>query len=134
METNLVIIGFAEKNYSAYLPDLPGCISVGDSLEEVKNNIKEAVELHVEGSLADGDPIPDSFKANFELEFQLTVSAYLNELNKVIPYAGIERLTGINRKQVQHYASGLKQPRPAQVKKIEDALHNLGKQLLEVQL
>lgn len=134
MQTNLVIIGFAEKNYSAYLPDLPGCISVGDSLEEVKNNIKEAVELHVEGSLADGDPIPDSFKVPFQLEFQLTVSAYLNELNKVIPYAGIERLTGINRKQVQHYASGLKQPRPAQVKKIEDALHNLGKQLLEVQL
>jgi hypothetical protein len=45
-----------------------------------------------------------------------------------------ERLTGINRKQVQHYSSGLKHPRLAQRKKIQTALHNLGTELLAVQL
>jgi hypothetical protein len=48
--------------------------------------------------------------------------------------AALERITGINQKQIQHYASGLKKPRPAQVKKIESALHNLGAELMSVEL
>ncbi len=43
-------------------------------------------------------------------------------------------MTGINQKQLQHYASGLKKPRPTQVKKIETAIHNLGKELISVEL
>jgi len=46
----------------------------------------------------------------------------------------LERLTGINQKQLHHYATGLKKPRPAQRKKIESALHKLGKELLTIQL
>ena len=46
-------------NYSAYVPDLPGCISVGDTLDELEANIREAIELHLEGLRAEGLPIPD---------------------------------------------------------------------------
>jgi predicted RNase H-like HicB family nuclease len=53
-----VVIEKAENNYSAYVPDLPGCISVGDTLAEVEQMIREAIELHLEGMLLDGDPIP----------------------------------------------------------------------------
>ncbi|GAB2772836.1 hypothetical protein GCM10027275_14720 [Rhabdobacter roseus] len=134
MEKSLVIISHTGKNYNAYLPELPGCISTGATFEAIKDNIAEAVALHVEGSLADGDPIPDTFKRDYELEFKLDVSALLHELKDIIPYSGVARLTGINRKQLQHYASGLKQPRPAQVKKIETALHELGQKLLGVEL
>jgi hypothetical protein len=45
-----------------------------------------------------------------------------------------ERLTGINQKQIHHYSSGLKNPREAQKKKIEKALHDLGEELLAVEL
>ena len=53
-----VVIEKGERNFSAYVPDLPGCVSVGDSLEEVKAKIREAIEFHLEGMREDGVPIP----------------------------------------------------------------------------
>jgi predicted RNase H-like HicB family nuclease len=45
-----VVIEKGERNYSAYVPDLPGCVSVGDSLDEVKAEIRAAIEFHLEGN------------------------------------------------------------------------------------
>jgi predicted RNase H-like HicB family nuclease len=53
-----VVIEKGERNYSAYVPDLPGCVSVGDTLDEVKAEIREAIEFHLEGMREDGLPIP----------------------------------------------------------------------------
>ena len=53
-----VIIENAGNNYSAYVPDLPGCISTGKTIEETKKNIQEAIEMHLEGMREDGLPIP----------------------------------------------------------------------------
>lgn len=54
-----VVIERAKKNFSAYAPDVPGCAAVGDTVQEVMVNIKEALEFHFEGTREDGDPIPD---------------------------------------------------------------------------
>ncbi len=54
-----VIIERAEGNYSAYVPDLPGCITTGASIEEIEKNIREAIELHIDGLREDGLPIPE---------------------------------------------------------------------------
>ena len=53
-----VVIEKGDRNYSAYVPDLPGCVSVGDTLEEVKAEIGEAIEFHLEGLREDGLPLP----------------------------------------------------------------------------
>jgi predicted RNase H-like HicB family nuclease len=53
-----VVIEKAENNYSAYVPDLPGCIATGATLEEVERTIKEAIRFHVDGMREDGAPIP----------------------------------------------------------------------------
>lgn len=53
-----VVIEKGERNYSAYVPDLPGSVSVCDTLEEVKAEIREAIEFHLEGMREDGLPIP----------------------------------------------------------------------------
>lgn len=55
----LIVIEKAEKNYSAYIPDIPGCVATGDTPEEVKNRIKEALEFHLEGLNDDGLPTPE---------------------------------------------------------------------------
>ena len=47
------------SNYSAYVPDLPGCVAAADSLEEVKRLMKEGIAFHVEGMREDGLPIPE---------------------------------------------------------------------------
>ena len=54
----LMIIEPGERNFSAYLPDLPGCIATGKSLEEVRQRMREAMELHLKGMREDGLPIP----------------------------------------------------------------------------
>lgn len=54
-----VVIERAEKNYAAYVPDLPGCVSTGVSVEEVEKNIREAIQFHVEGLKQDGFPVPE---------------------------------------------------------------------------
>lgn len=53
-----VVIERTPNNYAAYVPDLPGCISVGDTEAEVLANIREAIELHLDSMREDGDPIP----------------------------------------------------------------------------
>ncbi len=55
----LVVIEKAEGNYSAYSPDLPGCVATGATLEEVEKSMHEALEIHVQGLLEDGLPIPE---------------------------------------------------------------------------
>ena len=55
-----VIIEKGPNNYSAYVPDLPGCVSAGHTLEETRQMIREAIEFHLEGMREDGDPIPES--------------------------------------------------------------------------
>ncbi len=52
-----VVIEKGDKNYSAYVPDLPGCVSVGDTLDEVKAEIREAIEFHLDGMREDGLPM-----------------------------------------------------------------------------
>jgi predicted RNase H-like HicB family nuclease len=54
-----VIIEAGERNYSAYVPDLPGCIATGQTVEEVKRLIREGITLHLEGLREDGLPIPE---------------------------------------------------------------------------
>lgn len=53
-----VVIERAEGNYSAYVPDLPGCVTTGASLQEIERNIREAIALHLDGLRKDGIAIP----------------------------------------------------------------------------
>jgi len=53
-----VVIEKAKLNYSAYVPDMPGCIATGKTIKEVEQQIREAIEFHMEGMREDGDPIP----------------------------------------------------------------------------
>ena len=54
-----VVIEKTPQNYSAYVPDLPGCVATGDTLGEVTQNIQGAITLHLEGMREDGDPVPE---------------------------------------------------------------------------
>jgi len=59
MQYAIVIEKAPGSNYSAYVPDLPGCVATGDSLEEVKRLMEEGIAFHVEGMRQDGLPIPE---------------------------------------------------------------------------
>jgi predicted RNase H-like HicB family nuclease len=53
-----IVIEKADANYSAYVPDLPGCVATGASLAEVEAEIREAIRFHIEGLRADGLSVP----------------------------------------------------------------------------
>jgi predicted RNase H-like HicB family nuclease len=54
----LVVIEKADGNYSAYAPDLPGCVATGQTVEDVERNMHEAIKLHLQGLQDDSLPIP----------------------------------------------------------------------------
>lgn len=128
------IIEKAENNYSAYFEGLDGVVTVGDTLEEIKANLSEALEVYIEASEEMGCKIPDFLKGEYEIQFSMDVKSLLEYYEGVFTKAGLERLTGINQKQLWHYAKGLSHPRRAQVKKIENALHRLGAELSSISL
>ena len=56
----LIVIEKANGNYSAYSPDLPGCVATGGTREEAERNIHEGIQLHVRGLIEDNLPVPES--------------------------------------------------------------------------
>ncbi len=58
MKQYLVIYENGEVNLSGFAPDVPGCVSTGRSLEEIRKNLREALEFHLEGLALDGEPVP----------------------------------------------------------------------------
>jgi predicted RNase H-like HicB family nuclease len=54
-----IVIEKAENNYAAYVPDLPGCVATGETIEETEQQIREAIDLHLWGMRDDGLPIPE---------------------------------------------------------------------------
>jgi predicted RNase H-like HicB family nuclease len=54
----LVVIEEGKKSYGAYVPDLPGCIAVGESREEALELVREAIQFHIEGLMETGEPVP----------------------------------------------------------------------------
>ena len=53
-----VVIEKAESNFSAFVPDLPGCVATGSTIEEVEEQIREAIEFHIEDMKQEGEEIP----------------------------------------------------------------------------
>ncbi len=54
-----VVIERTPNNYAAYVPDLPGCVATASSREDLLQEIREAIEFHIEGMREDGEPVPE---------------------------------------------------------------------------
>jgi predicted RNase H-like HicB family nuclease len=59
MKRYAIVVEKAKHNYAAYVPDLPGCVATGATVQETEQLLREAIELHVEGLREDGLPVPD---------------------------------------------------------------------------
>jgi predicted RNase H-like HicB family nuclease len=68
MKTYAVVIEKTGTGFGAYVPDLPGCVSTGHTLEETEANIREAIEFHLDGMREDGEPIPEPTTVTLSVE------------------------------------------------------------------
>ncbi len=131
MNTIKIVIEKTKDQYTAYAENVEGIYGGGDTVAEAKESILDALRLfkkHNKKSL------PKILRANYTLAFKFDTQSLLNYYKGIFTNASFERITGIQQKQIQHYASGLKKPRLAQKKKIEASLHQLASELLAVEL
>ena len=132
MKTIIITVGASSDHFGAYAENCPGIYGAGDTAEDAKQNALKGLELFVDSR--DKKDLPAILQGEYNIVYKYDTQSFLNYYNKIFSNVALERLTGINQKLLHHYSSGLKKPRYAQRKKIETALHNLGKELLAVEL
>ena len=128
------IIESLENNYSAYIEKLDGVVATGATIAEIKANLLDAVDEYIETCKENGMDIPEELQGEYNIDFSMDVKSLLNLYDKIFSKSGLERLSGINQKQLWHYANGKSVPRRAQALKLENALHRLGTELISITL
>ena len=134
MHSLKAIIETTANNYSAYVEGLDGVAATGSTLSDIKENLTYALEELVDTCRKLDCEIPEMLKEDYRIEFKMDVKSLLSVYYGIFTKSGLERLTGINQKQLWHYAQGLSKPREAQIRRIESALHRLGSELLAIHL
>jgi len=136
MEKIQVKIGWSGKNYSCVADDaaLNGIIIVTNkTLEGLKNDFQESLHFHIDGCVKDGDQLPEwLINGQYELDYRLELSALIHSLDGILTRSAIARSTGMNERQIGHYASGHRTPRPQQREKIVNGIHAISRELAAV--
>ena len=124
MKELIINIDWLPENYAAAHEYIP-VVTTAATLERVKAEFKEALELHIEGLIEDGDVLPEVLQDDYKLEFRLSTRARLKHIETIINRKALARVTGINVKQLGHYATGYKIPREETRQKITRGIKKL---------
>jgi predicted RNase H-like HicB family nuclease len=123
-----VIIEKSADYFDAYAENCEGVYGAGETAEAAKENLLQGLQLYIKKATE----LPDILKEKYEIIYTYDVQSFLNYYAKVLSKSGLGKVTGINQKQLGHYANGNKTPRPETIKRIEFSLQNLGKELSQV--
>lgn len=136
MEKIIVKIGWSGNNYSCVTEDnrLNGIVIATDKkLDVLKSNFRESLLFHIEGCVRSGDKLPEwLINGEYEFDYKLEVSALLHSLDGIVTRSAIARVTGINERQIGHYALGIRNPRPEKRQQIIEGIHTIGSNLISV--
>lgn len=128
-----VLVSWSGENFNGGIgdPELGAVMVTASTLEEFKNEFQESLQFHIEGLRNDGVKIPDCIASgDYTISYDLEATALLKEAERFTTLAAISRATGINQKQLSHYATGIKQPRPASRERIIKGIHAIGRMAL----
>lgn len=114
------------ENYGACSDEVLGCVATHKTLDGVKKAYTESLEWHINAMRTDGDEIPEVLQEPYELEFELNTQALLHNFEGVLSRSALSRVTGINERQLGHYATGHRNPRPLQRQKIIEGIQKIG--------
>jgi hypothetical protein len=124
-----VIVEHAGNNLSAYIEGAP-IVVVGDTVKEVEEKMKEAIAFYLEENPAPVECLSGEYKLSFKIE----VSTFINYYSNVFTKSALSRITGINERQLWHYAAGVHKPKRNQIEKIEKGIRSLADELKEISL
>lgn len=128
-KVTIVVERASDGTFSAY-SELVSAWGMGDTAEEAKKGAAEGLRQYIENNVE----IPEVLQEEYEIEYRMDVQSMMEYYKGIFTKAAFERLTGINQKQIQHYATGHRKPKAVTLKKMEEALHKLGNELLTVRL
>jgi len=131
MATIKIVIEKTKDFYTAYAEHLEFIYGAGATVQKTKDSVLKSIELYKKYNK---NKLPKALQAETRIIFKFDAQSFLNYYKGIFTNASLERITGINQKLIQHYASGLKKPRLAQRKKIQDGLRNLAKELQSIEL
>lgn len=133
MKTVEVIVEHAGNNLSAYIEGAP-VITVGNDVKEIEKNMKEAVELYLDSCKEMNiDPV-EVLQGEFTLKFKIDAATFINYYSSIFTKAALSRITGINERQLWHYAAGVHKPRKQQLEKIQKGINALTEELAAINL
>ena len=128
-----VIVEYSDKNLSAYIEDAP-IITTGKDLKEIKENMNEAIELYLE-SCKEMKIVPvPTLQGEIQLDYKIDAATFINYQSGIFTKAALSRITGINERQLWHYAAGIHKPRKQQLEKIQSGINALTKELTSISL
>lgn len=112
---------------------LPGwTVSGSKDFKKFKAYVQESIDFYLDCARKDGDEYPNVFDGEYEVVYQFDTCGLLNYYQGILSFSGLQEITGINQKQLAHYAAGRSKPRPQQVKKIEEGIHAFANELRTV--
>ncbi|MCA6514885.1 MAG: hypothetical protein ACOVOY_10015 [Sediminibacterium sp.] len=131
MKTIRIIIEKNEDGYWGYAENESGITGGGETVQACKQDILDCIDTF---KLMTAKNRPKFLLSSYQLVYRFDAESLLAYYKGIFTNSALERLTGINQKQLQHYATGHRKPRPNQREKIQAALHQLGSELLAVEL
>ncbi len=120
-----------DGGYSVYCTDYPFG-GMGATPDEAKQDMLAGIDLLKRTCKEEGLEYPEILDEDFEIEYKFDVQSFMEYYAGIITPAALGRISGINPKQIWNYMHGVSRPRRAQVDKIENALHKLGSELMNV--
>lgn len=123
----------ADGTYSAYC-EKEMFSGMGNTAEAAKADMMEQIKFYKESAIEAGFEYPSFLDEEYEIIYKFDTQSLLEYYSGIISLAALERLSGINKKQLWSYLHGNSKPRKQQVEKIENALHNLGNELITISL
>lgn len=128
-----VIVEHAGNNLSAYIEGAP-VITVGNDVKEIEKNMKEAVELYLDSCNEMNIAPVENLQGEFTLKFKIDAATFINYYSSIFTKAALSRITGINERQLWHYAAGVHKPRKQQLEKIQKGINALTEELAAINL
>ena len=128
-----VIVEYAGDNLSAYIEDAP-IITTGADLDEIKKNISEAIQLYLDYCKEAGIVPVEKLFGELEITYRIDAATFINYYSNIFTKAALSRITGINERQLWHYAAGVHKPRRRQLEKIQRGVSALTEQLKSITL
>lgn len=132
MEELIINIGESSDCFGAYSENCEGIYASGNSVEECKKDVLTAIKL-IKETLPE-EQWPEIIKGDFKIVWHYDIQSLLMYYGSMMSIAGIERITGINQKQLWSYMHGHSKPRPKQKERIEKNLHDFANELANIAL